>query len=111
MAKAQVASEEIQAYRTMLTNLKLADMPVSKTGPLLLCDVSTGTPCPIVPIQYRRQVSNVIYSLAYPGRKATQKLVSQKFWWHSMNNNIKQWPKQYIMSVIQNTMPCASTTK
>ena len=28
MAKAQIASEEIQAYRTAITNLMLADMPV-----------------------------------------------------------------------------------
>ena len=82
MAKPQVACEEIQVYRTAITKLKLADMPVSQTGPVFLCDVSTGTPRPIVSIQYRRKVFDVIHSLVHPGRKATQKLVSQKFVWH-----------------------------
>ena len=54
MAKAQVPSEEIQAYRSAITSLKLADSdsPVSETDLVLLYDVSTGTPHYIVPIQY-----------------------------------------------------------
>ena len=54
MVKAHVSIKEIQAYRNAITNLKLADIPVSETGPVLLCDVSIGTTRPIVPIQYRR---------------------------------------------------------
>ena len=34
MAKVQVASEEIKGYRSAITNLKLADMLVSATGPI-----------------------------------------------------------------------------
>ena len=56
MARAQIDSEEIQSYRTAITGLKLADMPVSNLGPVLLCDISTGTPRPIVPQEFRRQV-------------------------------------------------------
>ena len=49
MAAAQVVREEIQAYRTAITNLQLADMPMCQTGPVLLCVVSTGSPRRIVP--------------------------------------------------------------
>ena len=71
------------------------------TGPVLLCDVSTWTPRPIVLIQYRRQIFDVIHSLAHPGRKATQRLVYHKCVWHSMNTYINQWAKQCI--------PCQSS--
>ena len=67
MAAAQIVSEEIQAYRTAIANLQFADMPVCQTGPILLCDVSTGSPRPIGPNLYRRKVFEVIYSLAHPG--------------------------------------------
>ena len=34
MASAQAASEEIQAYRTAIITLKLADKPVYSSGPV-----------------------------------------------------------------------------
>ena len=69
MAAAQVVSEEIQAYRTAITNLQLADMPV--------CQL-------------------VLHSLVYPGRKAIQKLISDKFVWHNLNKDVTQWTKQCL---------------
>ena len=57
-------------------------MPVCDSGPVLLCDISTGVARPIVPETHRRQVFNVIHNLAHPGRKTTQKLISEKFVWH-----------------------------
>ena len=41
--------KKIQAYCAAIINHQLADMPVCQTGPVLLCDVSTGSPRPIVP--------------------------------------------------------------
>ena len=73
----------------------------NKTGAVLLCDVSTGSPRPIVPTQYRRKVFDVIHSLAHPGRKATQKLISDKFVWHNLKKDVKQWAKQRL--------PCQSS--
>ena len=78
MAAAQVVREEIQAYRTAITNHQLAYMPVCQTGPILLCNVSIGSPRPVAPTQYRRQVFDVMHILVHPGRNATQKLISDK---------------------------------
>ena len=94
MAAAKVVSEEIQSYRTAITNIQSADMSVCQTGAVLLCDVSTGSPRPIVPTQYRQQVFDVIHSLAHPGRKTTQKLISDKFVWHNLKKYVNQWAKQ-----------------
>ena len=84
MTRTQIDSEEIQPYRTAITGLKLADMPVSNLGPVLLCNISTGTPRPTVPQEFRRQVFDLINGLAHPGRKSTQKLISEKFVRHGL---------------------------
>ena len=52
IAQAQHVSIELQAYPTVITNLQLANMPLHPSGTVLLCDISTGTPLPIVPMTY-----------------------------------------------------------
>ena len=71
-------------------------MPVSNLDPVLLCDISTGTPRPIVPQEFRRQVFDLIHGLAHPGRKSTQKLISEKFVWHGLKKEVTQWAKECI---------------
>lgn len=97
LSSAQVDSEDIQAYRTAITNLTLVDMPITPKGPELLCDISSGLPRPIVPLAYRRQVFNVIHKLAHPGKRATQKLIAKKFVWHGMNKDVNQWAKECLV--------------
>ena len=96
MAAAQAVSDDIQSYRTAITDLKLADIPVCDSGPVLLCDISTGVARPIVPETHRRQVFNVIHNLAYPDRKTTEKLISEKFVWHGLKKKVNQWAKKCI---------------
>ena len=48
MAAAQICPE-VQAYRTAITNLRLEDIVAGDSKTTLLCDISTGTPRPIVP--------------------------------------------------------------
>ena len=91
MARAQVASEEIQSYRTNQHGLRVEDVPIDGTDASLLCDVSTGTPRPIVPGEYRRLVFNAIHGLSHPGRRATKKLVSQKFVWRGLKKDLTKW--------------------
>ena len=49
-----------------------------------------------MPTQYRRKVFDVIHSLAHPGRKATQKLISEKFVCYNLNKDVNQWAKQCL---------------
>ena len=46
---------------------------------LLLCDSSTGSLCPLVPLQLRHQLFNLLHDVAQPGVCASQRLVSSKF--------------------------------
>lgn len=49
MAEDQLADPEIQVFRSAATGLQLEDVEFLGSGVTLLCDVSTGQPCPMVP--------------------------------------------------------------
>ena len=48
MSLAGQSDPDIQTYRTAITSLCLEDVPFSNGSFTLLCDVSTGTPRPVV---------------------------------------------------------------
>ena len=71
-------------------------MAVYPDGPELVCDISNGSPRPVVPLNFRRQVFNAIHNLSHPGKKATQKLISETFVWHGLNKEVNQWVKECL---------------
>ncbi|KAJ8358385.1 hypothetical protein AAFF_G00010440 [Aldrovandia affinis] len=91
MAANQQADPEVQAYRTAISGLKLADIKLDGAGASLLCDVSTGQPRPVVPAQWRRGVFDSVHSLSHPGQKASQRLVSSKYVWHGLKKDVREW--------------------
>ena len=50
----------------------------------------------MVPLEYLKSVFNIIYNLAHPGRRATQKLISDKFIWHGLNKQVNQWARECL---------------
>ena len=54
LAANQATSDEIHAYRTAITGLKLEDVPFQDFT--VLCDISTGYIRPIVPREWRRRI-------------------------------------------------------
>lgn len=94
MARAQQTNcDEFMAVRTSITGLKLQDIAVGSSGLTLLCDTSSGTLRPVVPSTWRRRVFDAVHSLSHPGANATIKLMSQKYVWHGMAKQVRQWAK------------------
>ena len=58
---------------------------------MLLCDVSTGQPRPVVPEVWCRCVFDAIHGLSHPGGKASRKLVAAKFVWHGLKKDVRDW--------------------
>ena len=54
MSLAQQSDPDVQAYRTAITSLRLEDVPFSNDSFTLLCDVSSGTPRPVVPESWEK---------------------------------------------------------
>ena len=77
MALSQARDPEILAARTAITSLVLQD--IQMVNIVLLCDVSSGVPRPLVPSQHRREVFNAIHGLAHLGPVPTTRAVSDRF--------------------------------
>ncbi|BHF82425.1 hypothetical protein SprV_0802556300 [Sparganum proliferum] len=93
LADLQTADESIADLRTS-TTLQLRDAPIPASPGTILCDWSTGTPRPIVPLPYRKVVFDHFHSLSHPGIRAGRKLIVARFVWPKMNSDIALWTKQ-----------------
>ena len=82
LAADQPASEEIAAYRTVITGLTLED--VHHHGTTVLCDVSIGRPRPVVPREWTRRLFDSVHGLAHTGVRPTQRAIAARFVWHQM---------------------------
>uniref|UniRef100_A0A3Q2WY89 Gypsy retrotransposon integrase-like protein 1 n=1 Tax=Haplochromis burtoni TaxID=8153 RepID=A0A3Q2WY89_HAPBU len=96
MAADQSGDPDILALKSIQTGLILEDRPVQDGGPLLVCDVSTGRPRPVVPASWRRQVFDSVHALSHPGVRASVKLVSSKFVWQCLRKSVKEWASACI---------------
>ncbi|GFO31283.1 Pol polyprotein [Plakobranchus ocellatus] len=48
---------------------------------------------PVLPTPWTRPVFNKIHGLSHSGVRPTQKAISQRFVWHGMRRDIRQWCK------------------
>ena len=62
----------------------------------LYCDVSGNIVRPYVPKSLRRDIFNSLHVLSNLGIRATQKLVTTRFVWPSMNQDYRTWTRQCI---------------
>nr|VZI06174.1 unnamed protein product [Spirometra erinaceieuropaei] len=95
LADLQTADESIADLRTS-TSLQLRDAPLPASPGTILCDWSTGTPRPVVPLSYRKVVFDHFNSLSHPGIRAGRKLIAARFVWPKMNSDIALWTKQCL---------------
>ncbi|BHF83240.1 hypothetical protein SprV_0802638200 [Sparganum proliferum] len=78
------------------TSLQFEAIPLSTTPGTILCGVSRGASRPVVPSEMRRDVFATLHNLAHPGIRSTQRLVSERFVWPSMNTDIRQWTRSCL---------------
>jgi transposase InsO family protein len=96
MAVAQQQDQEMNDYRTSITNMTLQDVPLGSKSLNILCDVSTGHPRPVVPKGFRRKVFDVVHNLSHPSIRTTQTLMCSKFVWHGIRRDVGEWAKTCI---------------
>ncbi len=68
---------------------------VSWEGCEILCSFSSGSPRPLLPAQFQRQVFFNIHSLAHPSVRATRCLVSARFVWPGLARDVQEWCRDY----------------
>jgi len=97
IATAQEGDPETAAYRTAITSLLWKDVDFGDRGRTILCDVSTGRPRPLIPKPFRRKIFDIVHGLSHPSGRSTAHLMKEKFVWHGMNKDIRQWARCCIV--------------
>lgn len=90
IAADQKTCDELGAHLSS-TSLKLQDIRLDDSS--LLCDMSTGTPRPLIPINWRRRVFEACHNLSHSGYRPTMRAVSKRFVWPNMKADIRDWCK------------------
>ena len=89
LAADQATSDEIHAYRTAITGLKLEDVLFQDYT--VLCDISTGYIRPIISREWRRCIFDIIHGLSHAGNHPTLRAILRRFVWHKMKTDVRNW--------------------
>ena len=96
LAAAQQQDSQLQELTQGNSSLSLKPVPATTIDVTLLCNVSTGTPCPYVPSKFRRAIFDSLHSLSHPGIRATQKLITARFIWPNINSDVRKWARSCL---------------
>ena len=62
----------------------------------LWCDVSGGRQRPLVPLQFRRPIFEALHGLSHAGTRPTIKLISSRFVWPGIRQQIRSWCRDCV---------------
>jgi len=92
LATHQKEDEELKSIlNSNSSSLDLKELRCGNDDTTLYCDISGNDIRPYVPQCLRRQIFNVVHSVAHPSIRTTQKLLARRFVWPSMRKDIAQW--------------------
>ena len=80
------------------TSLQLKEHPVPFRTKTILSDVKTGHARPYIPLSLGKRLFPHFHNLSHPGRRATTKLISNRFVWPNMHTDIKK--KKWIKTCL-----------
>ena len=95
IASKQKTDEELIKLR-ISSNLQFKELPLFTTHGTITCDISTTYPRPYIPKEFRRDVFNSIHSISHPGIRATQRLMTERFIWPSINKDVRTWTRNCV---------------
>lgn len=78
------------------SNLSIKQVTMPMTHLPIYCEASTSTMRPYIPEECRHEVFNALHNISHPGVRTTRKLISEKFFWPSMQVDVGNWAKQCI---------------
>ncbi len=97
LALAQVDDPELDKLRED-SSLRLEPIPFALAdGLTITCDTtSTGVLRPYVPMRFRRAIFDMLHSMAHPGIRATQRLVTSHFVRPGINSDVRRWARSCV---------------
>ncbi|XP_071043045.1 uncharacterized protein [Parasteatoda tepidariorum] len=93
-AREQQGDEELQNIQKYdKSSLNLKSMPFRASATELISDVSTGSPKPFVPENFRRTFCEQFHNLAHPGAATSFSLIASRYVWPNIKRHVKEWVK------------------
>ncbi len=97
MAKAHAADPHIRALQSSSsTSLVVEAIPLANSSYTILCDSSTDSQRPLVHLNWRCTVFNSLHGLSHPGIRATQGLITARYVWPGINDDVRRWTRSCI---------------
>ena len=67
------------------------DFSSALQGATIFSRLDLGTQCPLIPKACRQVIFDSLHCLSHPGIRATQKLITARYIWPSINSNVCCW--------------------
>lgn len=96
IATAQERDSTTIQYLEKQSNLALKPITLPGTSIPIYCETSTSFIRPYLPEEFRRDAFDAVHNISHPGIRTTRKLVTEKFFWPSMNTDVATWARQCI---------------
>ena len=81
-----------------LTEIRMGEVVVT-------CDTSEGRPRPLIPLLWRKNIFDTVYSLSHPGPLPSTKAIFSCFVWPLMKRDIWEWCRTcHACQVAKNTL-------
>ena len=93
MAVQQIVCPQVALLKSAPA-LQITSVPVKDV--FLFGDISTGVFRPLVPVPLRQAVFASIHAVAHPGVRATRRLVSARFVWAGLAQDMQEWTRQCL---------------
>ncbi|GFX52405.1 hypothetical protein TNCV_4324231 [Trichonephila clavipes] len=95
IADKQTQDAELQQLMKSNSSVKFKSCTLP-SGKALWCDISTSNIRPYIPKQFRQQIFQQIQGFSHPGIRSTIKLMTEKFIWPNMKQEIREWARTCI---------------
>jgi len=100
LAQLQQSCPDVAALRA---SAALDVQQVTVGGEKIFCDISLGSPRPLVPLPLQRAVFEQLHNVAHPGVRATRRLISTRFVWSHMATKLGQWTRECVRCQLSKT--------
>ncbi|GFW42862.1 transposon Tf2-6 polyprotein [Trichonephila clavipes] len=95
IADKQTQDAELQQLMRSNSSVKFKSCTLP-SGKTLWCDISTSNIRPYIPKQFRQQIFQQIHGFSHTGIRSTIKLMTEKFIWPNMKQEIREWTRKCI---------------
>lgn len=95
ISKAQQNDLELkELLKAKNLNFKTFNYPYCKEP--IYCEISKQNARPYLPKEYRVTAFEAIHGISHSGTRATRKMITERYFWKSMNTDINKWTKACI---------------